>query len=65
MKIWQDLNPIEHLWGSIKRILKTKNISSKSELLDIVIDIWDNFTQEVINRIVSNFHGRLITAIQE
>ena len=60
-----DLNPIEHLWGAIKRILKTKQISSKAELLNTVQEIWENFPQEVINRLVLSFHGRLRTVIQE
>lgn len=29
-----DLNPIEHLWGAIKRILKSETINSKQELIE-------------------------------
>ena len=69
IKLWPsnspDLNPIEHLWGAIKRILKTKQISSKTDLLNTVKEIWVQFPQEVINRLVLSFHGRLRTVIQE
>ena len=44
-----DLNPIEYLWGDIKRILfKLK-----------VIQIWDEFPQEKNNSLVLSFKKRL------
>lgn len=67
LKIWPanspDLNPIEHLWGAMKRIIKTKNITSKNELIETVQEVWDAFPQEAINRLVLSFHGRLRTLI--
>ena len=60
-----DLNPIEHLWGAMKRILKTKQISSKQQLIDTVTEIWDSFPQESIDNLVRSFKGRLHTVIQQ
>lgn len=63
LKIWPanspDLNPIEHLWGAMKRILKNKEIKTKKELKEIIQIIWDSFPQESINRLIESFCGRL------
>ncbi len=63
LKFWPsnspDLNPIEHLWGAIKRILKKYQNLSKSSFIEKVIQIWDNFPQESINRLVESFEDRL------
>ena len=60
-----DLNPIEHLWGAIKRILKTKEINSKTELIHYVNEIWESFPQEAIDRLVSSFRVRLYAVINQ
>ena len=39
-----DLNPIEYLWKSIKRIISISNIESKQELLEIVRDGFFDLT---------------------
>ena len=54
-----DLNPIEHIWGAMKRILKTRTISSKEQLLQNVYEIWNAFPQSSINRLVRSFECRL------
>ena len=63
LKIWPanspDLNPIEHLWGAMKRIIKTKNITSKNELIETVQEVWDAFPQESIDSLVESFATRL------
>ena len=60
-----DLNPIEHLWGAMKRILKTKAITTKNELIDAINDIWDSFPQSSIDSLVCSFRGRLLTVIDQ
>ena len=60
-----DLNHIEHLWGAIKRILKTKEINSKTELIHYVNEIWESFPQEEIDRLVSSFRARLYAVINQ
>lgn len=60
-----DLNPIEHLWGAIKRILKTIKINSKEELIQKVTEIWESFPQESIDSLVLSFPTRLKWVISE
>lgn len=60
-----DLNPIEHLWGAIKRIINRQRIETKEELIQAVMDAWDQFPQESIHRLVLSFHARLRTLIHE
>lgn len=56
-----DLNPIEHLWGAMKKIIQTRidEIKTKPDLIRIVNEVWDAFPQEAINRLVMSFAGRL------
>lgn len=69
LKMWPanspDLNPIENLWGAIKRILKFENINTKSEFIEKVKFIWENFPQDSINNLISTFIGRLRKVIEE
>ena len=43
----------------MKRILKSRNIKNKNELLQAINEIWDSFPQESINRLVASFKVRL------
>jgi hypothetical protein len=55
-----DLNPIEHLWGAMKSIIKQHyNEVKNSEALAIVQEVWDAFPQESIDRLVLSFTARL------
>ena len=47
----------------MKRILKTKEITSKQQLIDEVKEIWESFPQESIDRLVQSFKGRLYATI--
>ena len=56
-----DLNPIEHLWGAMKKVIQARigEINNKDDLLRIVNETWDNFPQESINSLVRSFECRL------
>ena len=43
----------------MKRILKSRNIKNKNELLQAINEIWDSFPQESINKLVASFKVRL------
>lgn len=58
-----DLNPIEHVWGAIKRLLKREKITTKEELIQKVTEVWESFPQNKINELVLSFNGRLRTLI--
>ena len=60
-----DLNPIEHLWGAMKRILKNTEIESKEHLIETIQNIWNNFPQDSINRLIYSFYGRLRLIIDQ
>ena len=60
-----DLNPIEHLWLAIKRILKKYKILTKEELIQKINEIWELFPQNSINKLVDSFNGRLRMLISE
>ena len=49
----------------MKRILKTKKIETKAELLECINEIWEAFPQETINRLVLSFENRLRLLIQK
>lgn len=56
-----DLNPIEHLWGAMKTIIKQhrNDIKNGEDLARIVQEVWDAFPQSSIDRLVLSFTGRL------
>jgi len=54
-----DLNPIESLWGALKRIVKRSQITSVEDLTAVVQTCWENFPQEDIDHLVSSFNVRV------
>ena len=54
-----DLNPIEHIWGMMKRIIKTMKITSKQQLITVINDVWNRIPLDTINKLVSSFTNRL------
>ncbi len=35
-----DLNPIEHLWGILKRKVEERNVSNIQQLCDVIMEDW-------------------------
>ena len=54
-----DLNPIESLWGALKRIIKNCKITTTDELIEILSTCWERFPQESIDRLVQSFQSRI------
>ena len=44
-----DLNPIENIWGIMVAKLRKKNISTQSELIELVNQEWEKIDQEQID----------------
>ena len=35
-----DLNPIEHLWGILKRKVEKRHVSNSQQLRDVIVEEW-------------------------
>jgi putative transposase len=42
-----DLNPIEFIWKSIKRILSTSSIRDECDMRRVISDSWDRFSNSL------------------
>lgn len=57
-----DLNPIEHLWAYVKRLLGNKSYK-KDELIQKVFEIWRNIPVELCRKLVYSMEKRLKAVI--
>ena len=55
-----DLNPIENIWGIMVGKLRKKNISTQSELIELVNQEWEKIDQEQIDNWIDSMSGRII-----
>lgn len=53
-----DLNPIEHLWGILKRNVHQHNVSSKNELKRVVSEEWGKISTETCCKLVQSMGQR-------
>lgn len=54
-----DMNPIEHLWDELGRRLANRNITSKSQLKELIMQEWENIGQETTKKLVQSMPNRL------
>jgi hypothetical protein len=54
-----DLNPIESLWGAIKRSLKWENIRTAADAVNLIRRVWADFPQGAIDALVDSFRNRV------
>lgn len=59
-----DLNPIEHLWGILKRKVEERNPSSKEQLKKIISDEWKKISPDVCSKLVSSMPRRIKAVIE-
>lgn len=45
-----DLNPIEHLWSELGRRIKTRHITSKQELKQVLLEEWQKIGPEITKK---------------
>lgn len=60
-----DLNPIENIWADMKRIISRDHahITSRSELMRIVINIWDSYEDGKWDTLIASMPARMQAVI--
>jgi hypothetical protein len=53
------LNPIESLWGAIKKTLRWKRVRTTADAINVVKRVWADFPQEAIDSLVGSFANRV------
>ena len=48
-----DLNPIEHLWEELKRVVRGRNATNKTALLEILRTEWQNLPSTVLLNLIA------------
>ena len=59
-----DLNPIENIWATIKQRLRSKNITTISELKTAWKKEWKKFKIEDLENYINSMPNRLESVIQ-
>lgn len=54
-----DLNPIEHLWGVVKRRVKEEQPKNKKELIEIIFRVWEGLPDTVCSNLVQSMSRRV------
>ena len=58
-----DLNPIENLWGTLKKQVHQRNPKNLAELKGICIEEWRKITPHVCEGLISSYENRLQVSI--
>ena len=58
-----DLNPIENLWGLIKREISSKSFKSLSEVQDFVEIAWSKILIEILENTINGMSNRYARVI--
>jgi hypothetical protein len=54
-----DLNPIELVWAWMSGVVKKMRPKTKAELVDVVNNVWDSLTQDMIDNFVNAVPKRM------
>lgn len=54
-----DLNPIEHLWGEIKRRIRNKVIKNRQDLKNEIFRVWEEIPPSVTQNLVASMPRRV------
>ena len=54
-----DLNPIEHLWGILKRKVEVRKVSNIRQLRDVVMEEWKNIPVATSEALVNSMPRRV------
>lgn len=58
-----DLNPIEHLWGEMKRRMKNHGSSNKKQFFQNLIQEWNKIPHDYITRLIQSMPRRCAAVI--
>ena len=59
-----DLNPIEHVWAEMKRLLRDRDTSSLPKLEAEIRDIWENLDRSYLKALFDSVPDRLSEVIK-
>lgn len=59
-----DLNPIEHLWGILKRKVRRHTITTKEDLKRRLREEWNNISTEDCKKLVTSLPARISAVIK-
>ena len=59
-----DLNPIEHIWAHIDRVIDKSAVTSKSTLFAELENVWDNIDSELLRRYIRSMRRRCLAVIR-
>jgi len=59
-----DLNPIEHLWGVLKRRVEKRHVSNIQQLRNVIMEVWKRIPAITWAALVNSMH-RSIKAVQD
>ena len=59
-----DLNPIEHVWAEMKRLLPDRDTSSLPKLEAEIRDIWENLDRSYLKAVFDSVPDRLSEVIK-
>ena len=60
-----DLNPIEHVWAGMKRLLRDRDTSSLPKLEAQINDIWKNLDRDYLKVLIDSVPDRLQQVIDK
>ena len=55
----QDLNPIEHLWGTLKRKVEVRKVSNIRQLCDVIMEEWKSIPVATCETLVNSMSRRI------
>lgn len=59
-----DLNPIEHLWGVIKKEIKGKCATNKKNLMEAIKEVWEGIPFTVTRDLVHSMPRRIAAVLK-
>ena len=59
-----DMNPIENVWGILKKKIAIRRPKTKKEIIEIAEQEWKKFPNKLIDNLYRNMHVRIKSVIK-